>query len=203
MRIVELSGGLAYSRQRARDAGLDNRVEFIEDDYRNLRGRFDAFVSVGMLEHVGVENYPELGALIERSLTDSGRGLIHSIGRDCPSSMNPWIERRIFPGATPPSLSEMMQIFEPFGLSVLDVENLRLHYAKTLEHWLERYENASDSVSAMFDPAFVRAWRLYLAGSLAAFRSGAMQLFQVSFARSGYNQIPWTRRHQCPEHGNL
>ena len=187
---------IAYSRQRASDAGLKNRVEFIEDDYRNIQGKFDAFVSVGMLEHVGVENYPELGALIERSLKHSGRGLIHSIGRDYPSSMNPWIERRIFPGAVPPSLSEMMQIFEPFGLSVLDVENLRLHYAKTLEHWLQRYENAADSVSAMFDPEFVRAWRLYLAGSLAAFRSGAMQLFQVSFARSGYNQIPWTRQHQ-------
>ncbi|MCX7176066.1 MAG: cyclopropane-fatty-acyl-phospholipid synthase [Proteobacteria bacterium] len=187
---------IAFSRQRARDAGLDSQVEFIEDDYRNLRGRFDAFVSIGMLEHVGVENYPVLGALIERSLKDNGRGLIHSIGRDCPSSMNPWIERRIFPGAAPPSLSEMMQIFEPAGLSVLDVENLRLHYAKTLEHWLERYEKSADSVSAMFDPAFVRAWRLYLAGSLAAFRSGAMQLFQVSFARTGYNQIPWTRHHQ-------
>lgn len=187
---------IAYSRQRALATGLDDRVEFIEDDYRNIQGRFDAFVSVGMLEHVGVDNYSELGAVIDRCLTPSGRGLIHTIGRDYPSSMNPWIERRIFPGAIPPSLSEMMQIFEPNGFSVLDVENLRLHYAKTLEHWMERYEGASDSVTAMFDPAFVRAWRLYLAGSLAAFRSGAMQLFQVGFTRSGYNRIPWTRQHQ-------
>jgi cyclopropane-fatty-acyl-phospholipid synthase len=107
--------------------------------------------------------------------------------------MTPWIERNIFPGACPPSLAQMMQIFEPFGFSVLDVENLRLHYAKTLEHWLARYEANIGRVAQMFDTAFVRAWRLYLAGSLAAFRSGDMQLFQVSFARSGQNRIPWTR----------
>jgi cyclopropane-fatty-acyl-phospholipid synthase len=89
----------------------------------------------------------------------------------------------------------MTQIFEPFGFSVLDVENLRLHYAKTLEHWLARYEGSVERVTQMFDPAFVRAWRLYLAGSLAAFRSGDMQLFQVSFNRSGQNRISWTRQY--------
>jgi len=72
-----------------------------------------------------------------------------------------------------------------FRFSVLDVENLRLHYAKTLEHWLERYEANVERVAQMFDATFVRVWRLYLAGSLAAFRSGDMQLFQVSFNRSG------------------
>ena len=73
----------------------------------------------------------------------------------------------------------MMQIFEPFGFSVLDVENLRLHYAKTLEHWLDATRPMPSASTQMFDAAFVRAWRLYLAGSLAAFRSGDMQLFQV------------------------
>jgi cyclopropane-fatty-acyl-phospholipid synthase len=186
---------IAYARERARAEDLDGRVEFIEDDYRNAGGEFDAFVSVGMLEHVGTEQYQALGALIDRCLKGRGRGLIHSIGRDYPSPMTPWIERNIFPGACPPSLSQMMQIFEPFGFSVLDVENLRLHYAKTLEHWLKRYEANIERVAQMFDPAFVRAWRLYLAGSLAAFRSGDMQLFQVSFSRSGYNLIPWTRQY--------
>ena len=153
------------------------------------------FVSVGMLEHVGTDQYRTLGTVIDRCLKDTGRGLIHSIGRDRPSPMTPWIERNIFPGACPPSLSQMTQIFEPFGFSVLDVENLRLHYAKTLEHWLERYEANIERVAQMFDPEFVRAWRLYLAGSLAAFRSGDMQLFQVSFNRSGQNRIPWTRQY--------
>ena len=185
---------IAFARERARSQRLDDRVEFIEDDYRNVEGMFDAFVSVGMLEHVGVDQYQTLGAVIDRSLKDNGRGLIHSIGRDRPSPMTPWIERNIFPGARPPSLSEMMQIFEPYGFSVLDVENLRLHYAKTLEHWLERYESNIERVTRMFDSAFARAWRLYLAGSQAAFRSGDMQLFQVCFNRTGENRIPWTRQ---------
>ncbi len=186
---------IAYARERARAEGLDGQVQFIEDDYRNVRGEFDAFVSVGMLEHVGTDQYQALGAVIDRSLKRAGRGLIHTIGRDRPSPMTPWIERNIFPGACPPSLAQMMQIFEPFDFSVLDVENLRLHYAKTLEHWLKRYEASIERVTQMFDPAFVRAWRLYLAGSVAAFRSGDMQLFQVSFNRSGQNQIPWTRQY--------
>lgn len=186
---------IAYARERARAEGMDGRVQFIEDDYRNVAGEFDAFVSVGMLEHVGTDQYQALGAVIDRSLRPAGRGLIHTIGRDYPSPMTPWIERNIFPGACPPSLSQMMQIFEPYGFSVLDVENLRLHYAKTLEHWLARYEANAARVLQMFDAAFVRTWRLYLAGSLAAFRSGDMQLFQVCFNRSGHNRIPWTRQH--------
>jgi cyclopropane-fatty-acyl-phospholipid synthase len=89
----------------------------------------------------------------------------------------------------------MMHIFEPYDFSVLDVENLRLHYAKTLEHWLRRYEGNVDRVTEMFDTEFVRAWRLYLAGSFTAFNTGGMQLFQVSFARANHNQIPWTRQY--------
>ena len=185
---------IAHAQQRAKAEGLEDRVEFVEDDYRNVRGDYDAFVSVGMLEHVGTNNYRELGEVIDRSLKPAGRGLIHSIGLNYPRPLDAWTERHIFPGASPPSLGQMMQIFEPFDLSVLDVENLRLHYAKTLEHWLRRYEENVDRVSEMFDPAFVRAWRLYLAGSFTAFNTGGMQLFQVSFARAGNNQIPWTRK---------
>jgi cyclopropane-fatty-acyl-phospholipid synthase len=182
-----------HARDRARREGLEDRVEFIEDDYRDIRGSFDVFVSVGMLEHVGVANYAKLGALMDRVLTPAGRGLIHSIGRDYPLPMNSWIERRIFPGAQPPAISEMMAVFEPAGFSVLDLENLRLHYARTLEQWLARYEQAAGQVREMYDETFVRAWRLYLASSLAAFRSGTLQLFQVVFTRNGNNDIPWTR----------
>lgn len=186
---------IAFARQRAHAEGLDGQVEFIEDDYRNVRGEFDAFVSVGMLEHVGTEHYQGLGAVIDRSLKESGRGLVHTIGLNYPRPMDAWTERHIFPGANPPSLAQMMQIFEPFDFSVLDVENLRLHYAKTLEHWLLRYEDKVDRVTEMFDSEFVRAWRLYLAGSVMSFRTGAMQLFQVTFARADQNEIPWTRQY--------
>jgi cyclopropane-fatty-acyl-phospholipid synthase len=75
------------------------------------------------------------------------------------------------------------------------VENLRLHYAKTLEHWLERYEQNVESVREMFDEEFVRAWRLYLSGSIAAFTSGELQLFQVVFTRAAHNELPWSRAY--------
>jgi cyclopropane-fatty-acyl-phospholipid synthase len=186
---------VAYARARAEAEGLADRVEYVLDDYRNIRGEFDAFVSVGMLEHVGKKDFVTLGSVIERSLKTDGRGLIHSIGRNRPRPMNAWIERRVFPGAYPPSLMEMMQIFEPNQLSVLDVENLRLHYSLTLRHWLQRYEQHSDEILQMMDEAFVRSWRLYLAGSISAFNVGALQLFQVVFTHAQNNQIPWSRAH--------
>jgi cyclopropane-fatty-acyl-phospholipid synthase len=109
--------------------------------------------------------------------------------------LNAWIEKRIFPGAYPPTLKQIMNILEPYDLAVLDVENLRLHYAKTAEQWLARFEQSRDRVAAMFDDRFVRAWRLYLAGTTAAFTTSSMQLFQVAFARARHNGIPWTRAH--------
>ena len=186
---------IAFARRRARELGLDGRVEFVEDDYRNIRGRYDAFVSVGMLEHVGVENYAALGRIARESIGASGRGLIHSIGRNRPGSLHPWIEKRIFPGAYPPSIGQMMQLFESTDLSVLDVENLRLHYALTLRHWLRRYEASIDRVREMFDERLARTWRLYLAGSVAAFETGVLQLFQVIFTGRENNDVPLTREY--------
>jgi cyclopropane-fatty-acyl-phospholipid synthase len=185
---------IAYARDRAKHEGLGDRVEFVEDDYRNVRGACDAFVSVGMLEHVGAADYQALGRVIDSSLTGSGRGLLHFIGRNTPGELNPWIRKRIFPGAYPPALPEVFEgVLEPWNLSVLDVENLRLHYAATLEQWRRRFDASTKEVAKMFDETFVRAWGLYLAGSQAAFLTGSMQLFQVVFARGASNAIPWTR----------
>ena len=183
-----------YARARARAEGLDRQVEFIEDDYRNVAGQFDAFVSIGMLEHVGFDHYRRLGGVIDRCLKPGGRGIVHSIGRDWPGPVNRWIERRIFPGAQLPSLRQMTEVFEPWKLSILDVENLRLHYAETLKHWLVRFDAARDRVTAMFDEPFVRAWRLYLIGSIAGFTTGTLQLFQILFTRNAMNEIPWSRQ---------
>jgi len=184
---------VAYAHCRAENEGLADKVEYVLDDYRNISGQYDAFVSVGMLEHVGKNDFPTLGDVINRCLKPEGRGLIHTIGRNRPTPLNAWIERRIFPGAYPPSLGEMMEIFEPHRLSILDVENLRLHYAKTLEHWYQRYNAQESKVREMMDEEFVNAWRLYLAGSMAAFRVGEMQLFQVVFTRHRNNELPWSR----------
>jgi cyclopropane-fatty-acyl-phospholipid synthase len=187
-----------FAQERARSEGLAGQVEYVEDDYRNITGRYDAFVSVGMLEHVGVENYWALGGVARRSLGSNGRGLIHSIGRNFPAPLHPWIERRIFPGANPPSLAQMMQIFEPWDFSILDVENLRLHYEKTLRDWLALFESSVERVRAMFGEKFVRMWRLYLAGSVAAFATGTLQLYQVVFAPRDNHDVPLTRAFLYP-----
>lgn len=186
---------IAFARERAKGEGLSNQVEFIEDDYRNIRGRFDAFISVGMLEHVGPEHFRELGRVIQRAIGDSGRGLLHFIGRNYDRPLSVWIKRRIFPGGHPPTLRSVMDIFEPQDFSVLDIENLRMHYARTLEHWLERFENSWDSVQKQYSAHFARMWRLYLAGSIAGFRTGTMQLFQVVFAGRECKTIPWSRAY--------
>lgn len=186
---------ILVAREQARKEELSSQVEFIEDDYRNISRQADVFVSVGMLEHVGLENYAELGRVIHRITGDSGRGLLHFIGRNRPGMFSPWVRKRIFPGAYIPALREMLELLEPWNFSILDVENLRLHYEKTLEHWLSRFEGSADQVTRMFGPEFVRAWRLYLAGSIAAFRVGTLQLFQATFAGTACRQIPWTRAH--------
>ena len=186
---------IAWARDAARNAGVSSQVEFIEDDYRNAGGRFDAFCSVGMLEHVGRENYHELGRVIHRTIGDTGRGFLHFIGRNRGQPISVWIRRRIFPGAYAPSLRESLEVLEPQNFSVLDIENLRQHYARTLEHWLARFDACFDKVVHQYGMDFARMWRLYLAGSIASFRAGNLQLFQVLFAGSRCRSIPWTREH--------
>jgi len=186
---------IRHAREQARERGLEKQVEFVEDDYRSITGTWDAFVSVGMLEHVGRAHYRALGQLIDRSLGPDGRGLLHFIGHTRPTPTSPWLERRIFPGAYMPSLREALAVLEPRALAVADVENLRRHYALTLRHWLGRFERAADRVEAMYDARFVRMWRLYLASSLVSFESGSTQLWQVLFTRSADTAHPWTRAH--------
>jgi cyclopropane-fatty-acyl-phospholipid synthase len=186
---------VAYARERASREGLSGRVEFIEDDYRNVTGQFDVFVSVGMLEHVGRRNFADLAGVLRRTIRPGhGRGLLHFIGRDVARPLNAWIRRRIFPGAYTPTLAEVAaQILEPACMSVVDVENLRLHYARTLAHWSRRFAAASVHVRDHYGEHFRRAWELYLAGSEAAFATGWLQLFQVVFSPNGSAPPHWTR----------
>src|SRR5215471_8271577 len=184
---------IAYAREWARSEGVAGKVEFIEDDYRNSNGRFDVFCSVGMLEHVGRDHYGEMGRVIYRAIGDTGRGFLHYIGRNRRQPFSVWTRKRIFPGAYAPTLSESLQLLEPDCFSVIDVENLRMHYAKTLEHWLARFESAFDTVVHMRGGEFARMWRLYLAGSISAFRSGSLQLFQVLFAGARSSFVVLTR----------
>ena len=187
-----------FAREQAAKRNLDDRVTFTEDDYRNIDERCDVFVSVGMLEHVGAANFSILGDVIKRSLKSDGVGLVHSIGRSHPQRMDPWIAKYIFPGGYVPSLSEMMTVFEPHRFSIVDVENLRPHYARTCEMWLNNFETVADDVAKMYSEEFVRMWRLYLAGSSAAFQSGTLQLYQVLFTPLGNKHLPSTRDYQYP-----
>jgi cyclopropane-fatty-acyl-phospholipid synthase len=186
---------LQFARERSAREGLDRLVTFVGEDYRAIGGRCDAFVSIGMLEHVGTAQYTALGDVVDRVLDrDHGRGLLHFIGRNVPLEFNPWITRRIFPGAYAPTLAEMLEpILQRQNFSVVDVENLRLHYARTLQHWLMRFEEQAGTIGAMFDESFVRMWRLYLASAQACFRSGDLQLFQITFDRAADDSRPWTR----------
>jgi cyclopropane-fatty-acyl-phospholipid synthase len=184
---------IVFARGQAKERNLEGFVEFVEDDYRNISGEFDVFVSVGMLEHVGPEHYPQLGNVIHQSIGDVGRGLLHFIGRNCPQPMSEWFRKFIFPGAYLPTLVEALQILEPHGFCTFDVENIGPHYAKTLEHWLNRFEAALPEVRSMFDEQFVRTWRLYLAEAMVGFRVGHLQLFQIAFAGARSKHVPWTR----------
>jgi cyclopropane-fatty-acyl-phospholipid synthase len=184
---------ILHARNRAAEMGLAGNVEFVEDDWRNISGTFDVFVSVGMLEHVGLGDYARMSEVIHRSIGDSGRGLLHFIGRSYKGAFSRWIRKRIFPGAYAPTLAEASSILQPHRYAVLDVENLRPHYERTVEHWLARFEASGQRVSEMYGEWFRRAWRLYLAGSIAAFHTGTLQLFQVSFAGPRSPLISWTR----------
>jgi cyclopropane-fatty-acyl-phospholipid synthase len=194
---------LAFARERAAREGLAGRVDFIDDDYRNVTGRFDVFVSVGMLEHVGLRHFGTLADVLRRSVQrHGGRGLLHFIGRDSPRLLNAWIRRRVFPGAYPPTLAEVtMGILAPAEMSVVDVENLRLHYARTLTHWSRRFAAASEHVRTAYGEEFRRTWELYLAGSEAAFATGWMQLFQVVFTPRESAPPSWTRSESHDGHG--
>jgi cyclopropane-fatty-acyl-phospholipid synthase len=191
---------IRYARWLARQEGMEHRVEFVEDDYRNAGDGFDAFVSVGMLEHVGREHYGTLGKVIQKAVGAAGRGLLHFIGRSYPQPLSTWIRERIFPGAYAPTLGECSAVLEPGLFAILDVENLRPHYANTIHEWLLRFEAARDELRQVADENFLRAWQLYLAGSLVAFRAGTLQLFQVTFAGPEYPRVPWTREHLYAAH---
>lgn len=189
---------VAFARERAAKLNLADRVTLVLDDYRNIRECCDAFVSVGMLEHVGLANFSKLGEILKRCLKPEGIGLIHSIGRSHPQKADPWIVKYIFPGGHMPSLSEITTVFEPHRFSIIDVENLRLHYARTCADWLGNFESVAAEVSGMYGEEFVRMWRLYLAGSSAGFQSGTLQLYQILFVPYANNKVPWTRRYQYP-----
>ena len=184
---------LRVAQRRAAEAGLADRVHFELKDYRELTGRFDRIVSVGMFEHVGVVHYPAFFQHVREILADDGIALLHSIGRsDGPGYTNPWLRKYIFPGGYSPAISEVVPVVERTGLWITDIEVLRLHYAETLRNWRMRFLANRERVRALYDERFCRMWEFYLAGSEVAFRHQGHINFQMQLAKR-VDSVPLTR----------
>jgi cyclopropane-fatty-acyl-phospholipid synthase len=174
----------ALANEKARRLGLSDRVRFHLTDYRDVGGRFDRIVSAGMLEHVGVHHYGEFFAKINALMHDDGVMLLHSIGHmSPPGTASPWLRKYIFPGAYSPALSEVFAEVEKASLWVTDLEFLRLHYAKTLNHWCRRFEANREKIARMYDERFCRMWEFYLISAEMMFRTGSHLVFQMQLAR--------------------
>jgi len=183
----------AVANRRAKDRGLSDRARFLLQDYRNVKGPFDAIVSVGMFEHVGVNNYRKFFDVCRDLLTPDGVAVVHSIGRfDGPGDTNVWIQKYIFPGGYIPAVSEVMPAIEKAGLKITDMEILRLHYARTLREWRERFLAQRDKVKEIYDERFCRMWEYYLVGSEISFRYWDLMNFQIQFTRHQH-ALPLTR----------
>jgi len=168
-------------------------LEYRLEDYRATRGRFDRIVSVGMFEHVGRNFHDAFFRQCYELLEDDGVMLLHFIGNsDVPDFNNPWIEKYIFPGGSLPSLSECTPAIERSGLIVTDIEVLRLHYARTLRLWRERFLARREEARTLYDERFCRMWEFYLSMSETAFRYQDIAVFQIQLARR-QEAVPLTR----------
>ncbi len=184
---------LALARQRAVERGLENRVTFELIDYRDVKGTFDRVVSVGMFEHVGITHYDEYFNHIRDLLTPGGVAVVHSIGRKGgPSSTGPWIRKYIFPGGYSPALSEALASVERSKMWVTDIEILRLHYARTLRAWEDRFQANRTKIAAMMDERFCRMWEFYLIASELVFSHGSHMNFQIQLTKDVHT-LPMTR----------
>ena len=184
---------LKVAQHRAAAAGLSERVRFHLRDYREETGHYDRIVSVGMFEHVGVNQFGAFFGKLNELLTPDGVALLHSIGRmDGPGTTNPWLRKYIFPGGYCPALSEVVPVVEQKRLWITDIEILRLHYAETLRAWRARFEQNRERIKALYDERFCRMWEIYLVGSELSFRNQGMLVFQMQLAKA-VDTVPLTR----------
>lgn len=184
---------LATAQARARAEGLHDRVTFRLQDYRKVNETFDRIVSVGMLEHVGVPNYETYFGKVAELLKPDGVALVHSIGRSAPPMPHSsWLNKYIFPGGYVPSLSELAAPMERSGLWQSDIEFWRLHYAYTLRHWRQRFEDNIETIRDMYDDRFVTMFRYYFAICIAAFEQQMQGVYQIQLAHKR-DTVPLTR----------
>lgn len=184
---------LTVAQQRAKQAGLQDRVRFALQDYREHEGQYDAIVSVGMFEHVG---RPQFGVFFDKSkdlLKEDGRLLLHTIGHTGPPALsNVWIRKYIFPGSYIPALSEVVPAIEDSGLAMTDIEVLHGHYADTLKNWHQRFQARREEFAGKLGERFCRMWEFYLQTSEAGFRWYDLVVFQIQ-AVADHALAPRTR----------
>jgi cyclopropane-fatty-acyl-phospholipid synthase len=181
------------ARERAARRGLQDSVEFRLQDYREVRGRFDAIVSIGMFEHVGRPQYPAFFRQMHELLEGDGVALLHFIGRrSMPGATNRWVRKNIFPGGYVPAASEVLPAIEASRLIMTDLEVWRLHYARTLAAWHERFQRERAAIASRMGERFCRMWEFYLQASEAAFRWDDLVVFQVQMTQQ-LRRLPLTR----------
>lgn len=184
---------LDVARRRAAQAGVSERVKFALLDFRDVKGRFDRIVSVGMFEHVGIPYYAHFFQRVRDLLSPHGIAVLHSIGRmHGPSTTSHWIQKYIFPGGYTPALSQVIPHVEKSGLWITDLEILRLHYANTLRLWRERFFDHRSKIASIYDDRFFRMWEYYLVASEMSFRYGGFMVFQMQLSKE-VGDVPLTR----------
>ena len=188
---------LKVARERAAAAGVADQVKFELIDYRHVDEQFDRIVSIGMFEHVGAAHYDEFFAKCSELLKPDGVMLLHTIGKlGKASAPDPFTDKYVFPGYHLPSISQMAAASEKVRLITTDIETLRLHYAYTLRHWLERTRRAKARIVELYDERFFRMWEFYLAGGVVAFEAGSMCNYQLQYVRDR-NSLPITRDYMA------
>lgn len=186
------------TKQRIEQLGLEEWVTVDLMDYRELLKKdqfYDKIASIGMFEHVGQKDYPVFMDTVNTVLKDRGVALLHTITHQKEEAGDPWIQKYIFPGGYIPSLREIIALLPEYKFHVIDIESLRLHYAKTLDLWGVRFEETADESEKMYGEEFVRMWRLYLQSSASFFRNGGLDLHQILFTKNVNNDLKLTRYH--------
>lgn len=182
--------------RRIRQEGLQDSLKVQIMDYRDLPQSgytFDRVVSVGMAEHVGRPNYQLFISCVSQVLKEGGVFLLHFISALKEHAGDPWIKKYIFPGGTVPSLREMISCMAEDDFHIMDVENLRLHYNKTLLCWANNFHRHLAQERTLFDERFLRMWDLYLNACAATFHNGIIDLHQILATKRINNDFPMVR----------
>jgi cyclopropane-fatty-acyl-phospholipid synthase len=183
-----------WLRREVERRGMGDRLEVREADFREVHAQFDKVISIGTLEHAGRDQLREVVKAHADFLKPGGLGMLHFIGHVGVRNTEYYIREHVFPGGWIPSLAETIAAMEDCGVEIVDIENLRRHYALTLDAWVERFDRYWNEIRALdparFDERFRRIWRTYLISCAEMFRSphGRTHLFQIVYSKGNISR---------------